>query len=146
MEPKYLVIARKEIGVHEVRGGENPRILEYFRATTFPAKEDEIAWCSAFINWCMKQAGISGTHSAAARSWLTWGKAITVPQIGCVCVIQQKVAGKDPATGSTSGFHVALWLGEKDGFVSLLGGNQSDQVKISQFPLDKYKVQGYRLP
>jgi uncharacterized protein (TIGR02594 family) len=146
MDPRWIEVAKEEAGVHEVVGGENPRILEYFKTTSYHAKADEVPWCSAFVNWCMGQAGIVGSDSAAARSWLHWGRTLTVPEYGCVCVIQAKVDGKDPATGSESGFHVAFWLGEADGMLTLLGGNQSDQVKVSHFPLNKYKVQGYRLP
>jgi hypothetical protein len=36
-------IARREIGQKEVRGGENPRILEYHATTTLGAREDEAA-------------------------------------------------------------------------------------------------------
>ena len=56
MKPKWLEIALKEVGVSEIKGGENKRILEYHASTTLKAKEDEIPWCSSFVNWCMVQA------------------------------------------------------------------------------------------
>src|SRR5258707_11602572 len=55
---------------HHIRN--NPRILEYFTATTLHTKKESTSWCSAFVNWCMRQSGIAGTRSAAARSWLKW--------------------------------------------------------------------------
>lgn len=146
MKPTWLEIAEGEIGQAEVRGGENPRIIEYHDSCTLHAKEDEIPWCSSFVNWCFMRAGLVGTRSAAARSWLEWGEKITEPRVGCVCVIRARAAGEDVATGSATGYHVGFWLAESDEHVLLLGGNQSDQVKTSFFKLRSYEVKGYRWP
>ena len=67
----------------------NPRILEYFTATSLDAKDESTSWCSAFANWCMKQAGIEGTKSALARSWLHWKGGVSLsdkPVTGAVAV------------------------------------------------------------
>ena len=145
-KPKWLEIAEREIGTKEVVGGENPRIVEYHASTTLHANEDEVPWCSSFVNWCIEQAGYKGTKNALAKSWLTWGDEITTPTLGCVCIIQQKQKGEDKKTGSATGFHVGFWLAEKDNRVHLLGGNQSDQVKMSSFGLTSYEIMGYRIP
>lgn len=146
MKPIWLVHAEKDIGVKEIRGGENPRIIEMFTHTTYHAKEDEIYWCSACLCCWLEEVFIPSTKSAAARSWLKWGTELSEPREGCICIIQQKVAGKDAATESTSGFHVGLWVGQDAERVYLLGGNQSDSVKVSGFPFSKYTVRGYRWP
>lgn len=143
---KWLEIAVAEIGQKEMRGGENPRIVEYHDTTTLSANEDEVPWCSSFVNWCLKQAGIIGTNSAAAKSWLLWGRKIEQPEKGCICVIRQKKSGNDAATGSASGYHVGFWINEEAGHLRLLGGNQSAQVKISSFNLANYEICGYRMP
>eukprot|EP01156_Anaeramoeba_ignava_P011257 Anaeramoba_ignava/a482504_22.p5 GENE.a482504_22~~a482504_22.p5 ORF type:complete len:143 (+),score=5.17 a482504_22:255-683(+) len=73
----WFKIALEEMwaGVTEIRGRKhNPRIIEYHKSTTLRASNDETAWCSSFVNWCIEQAGLKGTDSAAARSWLKWGK------------------------------------------------------------------------
>lgn len=145
-KPKWLEIAEKEIGQHELHGAENTRILEYHATTTLKAKEDEVPWCSSFVNWCMKQAGIEGTRNALAKSWIRWGHEITTPELGCVCVIRNKNASNDPATGSATGYHVGLWLSENDDIIHLLGGNQDDQVKMSGFLKRSYEICGYRMP
>lgn len=144
--PKWLDQARKDQGVREVKGGENSRILEMHSHTSLHARDDETAWCSSAVNCWMEEAGIKGTGSAAAKSWLDWGVKLAAPQLGCVCVIRQKTAGKDTATGSTSGYHVGLWLGAGDGRVTLFGGNQGDMVKESGFNLRSYEIVGYRWP
>ena len=69
-DPKWIEIVKKELGQKEVRGGENTRIIEYHKTTTLQATEDEVSWCSAFVNWVMMKAKCHRTHSAAARSWL----------------------------------------------------------------------------
>lgn len=142
----WMKVAENEIGQQEIRGGENKRIIEYHATTTLKAKEDEIPWCSSFVNWCLRQVGFAGTGSAAAKSWLTWGDKIDTPEPGCICVIRRKQQGHDLATGSSSGYHVAFWEKEENGRVFLLGGNQSDQVKISSFSLSGYEICGYRMP
>ena len=145
MKP-WLEIAKSKIGQHEQINGENPFIIECLATTTYPSKQDETPWCSAFVNWCLKKVGIKGTNSAAAKSWLDWGAAIDTPEEGCITVIQQKQATKDKSTGSASGFHVAFWLKQDANYVTLLGGNQHDTVRESDFPLSKYSIKGYRMP
>jgi uncharacterized protein (TIGR02594 family) len=133
---KIIDIARGEIGQEEIKGGENPRILEYFTATSYHAKEDEIPWCAAFVNWVLMQAGIPRTGSAAAKSFIDWGVPLDTPEEGCVAVCQQKQLKKNSMTAS--GYHVAFWLQTDGEYDVLLGGNQSDQVKISKFKHDSY--------
>lgn len=146
MKPTWIEIAEGEIGQKEIRGGENPRIIEYHATCTLKAKEDEIPWCSSFVNWCMEQAGIPGTKSAAAASWINWGQVLTTPREGCITVIRQKFKGSDAKTGSASGNHVGFFQKLENGRIFLLGGNQSDSVKVSSFGLSAYTVVAYRWP
>lgn len=149
MEANWLEVARRELGIHETPGPKaTERITEYLKTTTVPkgmSESDETPWCAAFVNWCMIQAGVHGTNSAMAASWRSFGVPCE-PKPGAVVVIQQKVQGKDPATGSTSGMHVGFFLEQDAGGVVLLGGNQHDSVKISRFPSSAYLVKAYRWP
>ncbi|MCD4737613.1 MAG: TIGR02594 family protein [Bacteroidales bacterium] len=54
---------------------------------------DETAWCSAFVNWCMEASGIEGTNSAWARHWLFWGEPVNNPVRGCVVVFKRGTGG-----------------------------------------------------
>lgn len=75
--PVWLSVALKEQGIRRYGVGQcNPRIAEYNNSTQLAGYDDKIAWCSSFLNWCMKQSGIRGTGSALARSWLTWGSRL----------------------------------------------------------------------
>ena len=138
--PKWLSIAELELGVSEVAGkGANPRIVEYQRSCpSLPEAmkvTDETAWCSAFANWCMHQAGFKGTGLANARSWLTWGEPISL-KAGAVAVLSSPL-------GAEHG-HVAFVLAELDKSVVLLGGNQGNRVSITTYPRDR--LLAYRWP
>ena len=135
--PKWLEVAEKELGQHEVAGPEsNPRIIEYHKSTTLKATSDEVPWCSSFVNWTMQESGFKGTRSAAARSWVSWGKELKKPEFGCVIVLKR---GDSPSSG-----HVGFWVGEGPDHVKVLGGNQGDQVSIANF--NKSNVIAYRWP
>lgn len=145
-DPLWLKKAFKDEGVAEIRGGENPRIIEMHDRCTLHAKEDEIAWCSAAVCCWMEESGVLSTKSAAAKSWESWGVALDKPRRGCVCIVRQKATGRDATTGSVSGYHVGLWLGEENNRVTLWGGNQHDMVKQSSFGLGSYNIVAYRWP
>jgi len=124
--------AQKELGIKEIKNGDNPRIVEYHSTTTLHATNDETPWCSAFVNWCLKQAGQKGTGSAAARSFLTWGTAVPTPeaQEGDIVIMSRT---SDPTRGHVGFF--SGWDGE-EGF-KLLGGNQLDSVCVLSFARDR---------
>lgn len=140
MTPKWLIAALDELtfGVREIPGdADNPRIIEYHAATSLGASDDEVAWCSAFANWCMARAGIAGTNSAAARSWLTWGVPLAVPRAGCVAVFKRGLSAWQG--------HVGFYLGTTSaGNVVVLGGNQSDAVTVTT--CQHGDLLGYRWP
>ena len=62
----WMPIAEHEIGVEE--GRSDPRIREYFASTSLGPQPSSVAWCSAFVNFCVKSGGLTGTNSALARS------------------------------------------------------------------------------
>jgi uncharacterized protein (TIGR02594 family) len=128
-------IAEDEVGVHEVPGpGNNKRILEYHMSTVLRASEDSVPWCSAFVNWCVTRAGLLGTNSARARSWLSWGLPVSEPYEGCIVVMSR---GTNPAQG-----HVGFWVAQNNRYVWVLGGNQKDAVNVSKYPIQR--ILGYR--
>lgn len=125
-----------ERGVLETPGaGDNPRVVEYLRTTTLPlalASEDETPWCSAFVNWCMTRAGVKGTGSAAARSWLSWGHPLEEPRRGCVAVLSRDGGG-----------HVGFYLRTVGSQIHLFGGNQNNMVGVRAY--DRSRLLGYRI-
>ena len=83
----------------------------------------------------MEQAGIEGTNSAMARSWLKWGREIDEPVKGCIVILKR-------GTGMSG--HVGFYDDRDELFLTLLGGNQSDQVCLKDYKMRD--VLGYRLP
>lgn len=138
----WFELAKRELGTTEQSGSarNNPRILEYHASTTLPgnlARIDETAWCSSFVNWCVSRVGLKGTNSARARSWQDWGGKLTNPVPGCIVVFSR------PSGGPQSG-HVAFYVSETATQIRVLGGNQSNQVKESNYA--KSRLLGYRWP
>ena len=137
-EPSWLAIARGEIGVRPYPPGAcNPRIRGYHEGTNIQGYDDKVSWCSSFVNWALGRAGIRGTGSALARSWLDWGHRLESPLPGCVTVLW-----RDEPT-SWKG-HVAFFLRMDDHDVHLLGGNQLEAVREHVYP--RSTVLGFRWP
>lgn len=137
---KFLALAISEIGVKETPGpAATPRINEYAKHTSLKATSDEVAWCSSFANWVVDTAGFKGTGSAAARSWLSWGRAIDSPVPGCIVVLDRHDANNPNAA------HVTFYeRNDGPGFIICVGGNQGDMVKRSTYKVAG--VLGYRVP
>lgn len=126
----WLAKAAAELGVSEVSGAKsNPRILDYRRAGKTPLGGDDgaVPWCAIFVNAMLESAGVPGSGSAMARSYVKHPgfHKLAAPMLGCIAV-------KSSNRGSASG-HVGFYVGEDGLFVYLLGGNQNDQVNISAF-------------
>lgn len=135
--PTWFNIAQQELGTVEYAGpAHNPRIIEYHATTTLKAPADEVPWCSSFVNWCIKDAGLAGTNSAAARSWLKWGKKLTKPKRGCIVIYS---SSRGPASG-----HVGFFDRIDNNHIITLGGNQQNTVNYSSYPLSR--LLGYRWP
>jgi uncharacterized protein (TIGR02594 family) len=134
-QERLLSVALMEVGQREIAGlAANVRIAEYHHATTLPADlaaSDETAWCSSFLVWCCAQVGIASTRSAAARSWLSWGRALEASEskFGGIAVLSRP---PNPASG-----HVGLWVGQRGDRVYLLGGNQGNAVSVQSFPVSR---------
>jgi uncharacterized protein (TIGR02594 family) len=126
MKPAWLKIAENEIGVAEILGEkDNPRIIEYHSVTTLKATDDETAWCSSFVSWCLERSGVTSTKSAAARSYMAWGKRLDKPYYGCIVVLKRGLS-------QTSG-HVGFFIAETERHLIVLGGNQSNSVTVQAF-------------
>lgn len=134
---KAFEIALGEYGTKEIAGPEhNPQILKYFKESGFDQiTDDETSWCSAFVTWCVMKAGMPGTGSLAARSWMNWGTRVFDPQLGDIAVFW-----RNHPTGWEG--HVGFFVRQNGTHVWVLGGNQSNQVNIQSYP--GTQLLGYR--
>jgi uncharacterized protein (TIGR02594 family) len=134
-----LKIAAGELGIKEIPGAENEkRIVDYAKESGFKnITDDETPWCSIFINWCCKEAGLQRTHRANARSWLSVGEPVEDPVPGDIVIFWRE------RPDSWKG-HVGIFLGfsKNRSRVFSLGGNQKNTVSIQGY--DASTVLGFR--
>lgn len=149
--PPWIRVARREIGTTEIAGARhNPRIMQYIRTCENIQKteaqrryvertgEEGVEWCSAFVNWCLKQVGIVGTNHALASSWKDWGTKLTAPKRGAIVCFSW--------SGSRIINHVAF-CDEVDGKFKMLGGNQRGSGgRVSSVNFRKSSAKHYRWP
>jgi uncharacterized protein (TIGR02594 family) len=138
-EPKWLEIARTDLGIEEIAGPKsNPRIMAFYRAANANwAKDDAVPWCGAAMAGWITSAGFPAPAEAArARAWLDWGVPLQDPKPGAVAILKR---GTDEKQG-----HVTLYLADRGDRIECLGGNQGDAVSITAYP--KRDLLGYRWP
>lgn len=130
----WLAIAEREEARGVAQTGANPRILEYLSScadlTPEELRDDSTAWCAAFANWCMMQAGLPGTSSSWARDWFDWGVPDPAPGKGSIVVWKR---GPDPAGSGPYG-HVSFLIEDRGEDLLVLGGNQANAVCRSIYP------------
>lgn len=129
--------ALSQYGTTEIVGGNhNIKILKYFQEIGQGwVKDDETAWCAAFLNAILKRCNLPHTGKLNARSFLEIGTSTSNPEIGDVVVLWRVT--KDSPYG-----HVGLFVARDTSWVYILGGNQANAVNISKYPV--YQVLDYR--
>lgn len=128
-------IAQRFSGMKELAGeaDDNPQILAFLKLDADWPEHDEVPWCSGFANYVAWICRAPRSKSLRARSWLEVGKTIKLSQAepGDV-VIFNRGGSPDPTVIKSKG-HVGFYAGHDDDFVQVLGGNQSNTVKVSNY-------------
>ena len=130
--PAYK-LAEADIGTLELAKGDNPKVLKYFADVGHSwVKHDEVAWCAAFVGAMLKRAGMPHTGKLNARSYLDWGDEVPLSdaQEGDIVVFWRE--NKDGAQG-----HVGFYAGQIGDKILVLGGNQSNKVSITGYPVSR---------
>jgi len=135
MKPKHIVRAEEFLDKDE--RNHTLELNKYFKKYTgWNYSVKTTPWCAAFVNAIMGEAGYPTSGSFMARSFLKWGKKVSVPKQGDVVVFSR---GKPPSG------HVAFYMRKYDrNHIVVLGGNQSDEVCIKVYK--KNRILGYRRP
>lgn len=124
-------LAELRLGVREVPGAKHhPRVVYYHTFCRLRAKDDETAWCAAFVCACLELAGINSTRSAAAASFATWGQPCELKR-GAIVVFGKS----DPDAKGTG--HVGFVHRVDGDVVWVLGGNQNNRVSIAPRPISR---------
>lgn len=127
--------ASKYLGTKEVPGsGTNKVIADWInQAASWLNRDDsKTAWCGCFRGHIglITSTGVPKEHYRAA-SWATWGKPVDVSKPS---TWQQ---GDTIVMTRPGGNHVCLLDRVSGDFVFCLGGNQSDAVTVSRFPISR---------
>lgn len=130
-------LAQRMIGeVHERPGADDDPFIRWCHgSTTLGESPDEVPWCSSFVNRLAWLCRLPRSKSAAARSWLTVGQPVALPQArpGDVVVLRR---GTSPTAGHVGIFQaVTEFAGERSGGVEIIGGNQNNGVTVAVFPV-----------
>jgi len=130
-------IAQRFDGVKELAGSvDNPQIMSMLRLDNSWPENDEVPWCSAFANYVCWLLRLPRSKSLRARSWLTVGHGIELSEAaaGFDVVILKRGAGEQPGPEVLEApGHVGFYAGRFGNLIEVLGGNQSDTVKISRY-------------
>lgn len=134
-------LAQRFVGVKDVPGsGSNPQVLTLLRLDESWPANDDVPWCSAFVNYICWLLRLPRSKSLAARSWLGVGQAIRLEdaEVGFDVVIFSRGGPGQPGPQVLNApGHVGFFAGGVSmGYVQVLGGNQGDQVCVARFPTD----------
>ena len=127
---KFLENILSHALLEETKGEKTtPELKKFYEGFPVP-QADETPWCSLFLYWCAKEAGISTlpekSKAPMARSWLKVGMdSSNIPEPGDVVVLSR---GDNPVSG-----HVGIFCRLDGDKVVLLGGNQGDRVSFERF-------------
>lgn len=137
-EPTAYELALKDAGTWEWKDGHNPKVIQYFHDVGHSwVKDDETAWCAAFVGAMLERTGTRSTRKLNARSYLDWGKPVELEdaQPGDIVVFSR---------GDPNGWqgHVAFYVSHSANHVNVLGGNQSNQVNVK--PYKRSRLLGIR--
>jgi uncharacterized protein (TIGR02594 family) len=134
-------LAQRFAGMSEVSGPtSNPQVLAMLRLDQAWPEDDQVPWCSAFMNYVAWLLRLPRSKDLRARSWLTVGQAVSLEQaqVGFDMVILKRGSGSQPGpTVIDAPGHVGLYAGQEGSNVLVLGGNQGDSVNVSPYPASR---------
>lgn len=148
--PPWLTAMRSITGLTETPGSaDNPKIMAMSDAIgeAYPDMKwysdlythDETAWCGLATAYAMTKAGIRPVYKPKpapdtdrylwAEAWASdpeWGTRLDSPRLGCVVVKER-----------SGGAHVTLYESTSGSNYNCRGGNQSDMVNVSPYPISE---------
>jgi len=133
VNPAYE-LANEDDGTWEWSEGHNPKVLQYFKDVGHAwVKDDETAWCAAFVGAMLKRAGMAHTGKLNARSYLDWGEEVEH--------LDEAIEGDIVVfwRGSPDSWqgHVGFYVRHDEAYVYVLGGNQGNQVNVRPYKRDR---------
>ncbi len=136
-----MIEAERNLNVREVAGpGDNPRIIAWAKRLggwiSSYYKHDVIPWCGLFVNYCIAIGGAAiNPNGLGALNWASYGIQMAMAIPGSILVFKRPGGG-----------HVGFYVSEDKTAYHVLGGNQSDMVKISRVEKARLVPGGIRWP
>ena len=139
-------LAQRFVGLEEVPGStSNPQILAMLKLDDPWPQDDDVPWCSAFVNYVAWLLHLPRSKSLRARSWLSVGIPLedAEAQPGWDVVILKRGTGDQPGPEVIDApGHVGWFGGIEREKLWLLAGNQGDTVSVATF--DVARILGIR--
>jgi uncharacterized protein (TIGR02594 family) len=135
----WFAIAKAEEakGIKEGDAAGDAEILKYFQSINFRTNTSKTPWCAAFVSFCMKTSGnqvaagsVPKTDPALAATWKGWGNPLP---INASDTPQGSVVVLSPTEDQDGSGHVGFFVKGDAKTITLLGGNQSNEVKESSY-------------
>jgi uncharacterized protein (TIGR02594 family) len=115
----WMPVAVSQMGINQK---DNANVVQqYHLIGGGTMREATVAWCAAFIGWCLAQVNITGTRSASSRSYMSYGNSVGTTNVpyGAIAVFGVPNSGQG---------HVAFVVEDKGSSIVCIGGNQSDHT------------------
>jgi uncharacterized protein (TIGR02594 family) len=91
-------------------------------------------WCARFMNLVLKHSGYHGTGSDMARSFASYGRRVSGPQVGAIAVMARRGGG-----------HVGVVSGiDASGNPIVVSGNSRNRVR--EAPISRGRIYAYVMP
>jgi uncharacterized protein (TIGR02594 family) len=92
-------------------------------------------WCARFMNFVLERSGRKGTGSNMARSFASYGRRVSGPQVGAIAVMSR----------GRRGGHVGIVSGiDAKGNPIIISGNHGHRVAESVYP--RSRIYAYVMP
>jgi uncharacterized protein (TIGR02594 family) len=128
--PPWMAEMHRKMGLNEVK--DNAALSSWLRSFgRFLGDPKNLPWCGDAVESCIAKTLPSEplpSNPFFAQAWAKFGKDVHGPVVGAIGVIKWS---------ATSG-HVGIVAGVTGDRVNLLGGNQSNSINITSFPISKF--------
>lgn len=130
-------LAERFSGIQELAGSvDNPQIMAMLKLDNSWPQNDEVPWCSAFVNYICWLLRLPRSKDLRARSWLEVGTPLDLhsatPGFDIVVLTRGMPPQPGPDVIDAPG-HVGFFAGLDGQWIEVLGGNQANTVKVSRY-------------
>jgi len=130
-------LAQRFLGLRETPGvASNAHVLSMLQLDAAWVQNDEVPWCSAYVNYICWLLRLPRSKSLSARSWLGVGIPVNIDEAkpGFDVVVLQRGGADEPGPEVLAApGHVGFFAGRTPGQIHVLGGNQSNTVSVQAF-------------